>query len=164
MSANFLPRVPVPVLFLRVHAYLNEAGGVRKSCARYRQDRRRGIPLGMNMFRRIKISSVAIKLLQITIASAPILLSIVYYQSYWQDKGGFPTSLGDKVFSIVFLTAGAYLTFGLLGAVFFALWGIIMAVFAILRGETSSMNHPKSTGQVYSQNDDVEDEWRHRFN
>jgi hypothetical protein len=108
-----------------------------------------------------KFARVAIKLLQAILAAVPILLSVVFYQAYWQDHGGSPASLGDRVFSIVFLTAGSYVVCGMFAGVLFGLWGIVRAVIAILGGETASSGHTEAIMKDDSSFD--EEEWKSRY-
>lgn len=96
--------------------------------AMYRQNRRQGIPLGMDMPRRVGISRVAKKISKIVVNAIPILLGISFYQSYWQDQGGSPKSFGDQVLSIVGSIAVGYLTFALIVGMFLILWGIIKLI------------------------------------
>lgn len=100
--------------------------------------------------------------MQFILAAVPLLLSFVFYQAYWQDHGGSPKSLGDQVFSIVFITAGSYVVCGMFAGVLIGLWGIVRAVFAFLGGETVSRSHTEVTKNDDSQFD--EEEWKSRYN
>lgn len=105
---------------------------------------------------------MAVKLLQIVLATVPLLVSFVFYQAYWQDRGGSPASLGDKVFSIVFMTAGAYVVCGMFYGLLIGLGVIVRALFVFLGGKTEPSNHAEVTLKDDSSFD--EEEWKSRYN